>query len=77
MRTKLICQCYLNLETESKINLLVTFTQWFVTHNNLSLVFTKTLLFQHKTSYFSNESHDSYKNADVNSKFHITKLIPF
>ena len=43
-----------------------TFTQ-----SNLSLIFTKTLLFSHKTTYFSNDSYDSYKNADGNSKIYI------
>ena len=32
------------------------------------------LLFPHKTAYFSNNSHNAYKNADGNSKFNITKL---
>ena len=42
-----------------------------------SLIFTITLLYPHKTAYFSNDAHDSYKNVDGNSKLHITKLIPF
>ena len=42
-----------------------------------SLILTKTLLFPHKPAYFLNESHDSYKNEDNNSKFYITNLIPF
>ena len=62
MRAKFIYQCYLNIETEGNINLLLTFIQWFVTQSNLSLIFTKTLLFPHKTVYFSNGSHGSYKN---------------
>ena len=41
MRTKLIYQCYSNLETESQNNLLITFTQSLVTHSKLSLIFTK------------------------------------
>ena len=49
----------LNLETEGKITLLVTFIQRFVTQSKLSLIFTKTLLFPHKTAYFSNNSHDA------------------
>ena len=32
--------------------------------------------FPHKTTYFLNNSHDVYKNADGNSKFYITKLNP-
>ena len=64
----------MNLETEGKISLLVTFIQRFVTQSKLSLIFTKTLLFPHKTAYFSNNSHNAYKNADGNSKFNITKL---
>ena len=56
-----------NLKTESKINLLVTFKQQFVTQSKL-------FLFPHKTDYFSNNSHGAYKNLDDNSKFHITKL---
>ena len=42
MRTILIYQCYLNLETEGKINFLLTFTQWFVTQSKLSLIFIFT-----------------------------------
>ena len=76
MKTKLIFKCYLNLETEGKIKLLVTFIQWFVTQSKLSLIFTKALLFPHKTVYFSNNSHNAYKNADGNSNFRITKLNP-
>ena len=44
------------------------------TKQALPLIFAKTLLFPHKTAYFSNSSHDAYKNADGNSKFNITKL---
>ena len=58
----------MNLETEGKINLLVTFIQRFVTQSKLSLIFTKTLYFHIK--------HDALKNAD-NPKFHITKLNPW
>ena len=54
--------------------LLVTFIQRFVTETKLSLIFSKTLLFPHKTAYFLNNSHNAYKNADSNSKFNITKL---
>ena len=61
------------LETESKISLLVTLIQRFVTQIKLSIIFTKTLLFPHKTAYFLNKSYDMYKNADCDSKFTITK----
>ena len=64
----------MNLESEDKMSLFVTFIQQFVTQSKLSLIFTKTLLFPHKTTYFSNNLHDAYKNADGNSKFNITKL---
>ena len=57
--------------------MLVTFIQRFVTQSQLSLIFTKTLLFPHKTAYFSNNSHNPYKTADGNSKFNITKLNPW
>ena len=66
----------MNLEIEGKISLLVTFIQRFVTQNKLSLIFTKALLFPHKTAYFSHNSHNAYKNADGNSKFNTTKLNP-
>ena len=36
--------CYLILETEDKIYLLVTFIQQFVTQSNLSLIFTETVI---------------------------------
>ena len=36
--------CYLILETEGKIYLLVTFIQQFVTQSNLSLIFTETVI---------------------------------
>ena len=39
-----------------------------------SLIFTIALYFLHKTAYFLNNSNDACKNADGNSKFHITKL---
>ena len=52
MRTKLICQCNLILETKGKINLLVTFIQWFVTQSQLSAIFTETLPLPHKRAYF-------------------------
>ena len=64
----------MNLEIEGKIILLVTFIQRFVTETKLSLIFSKTLLFPHKTAYFLNNSHNAYKNTDSNSKFNITKL---
>ena len=36
--------CYLILETEGKIYLLVTFIQQFVTQSDLSLIFTETVI---------------------------------
>ena len=66
----------MNLEIEGKISLVVTFKQRFFTQSKLSLKFTK-LLFPHKTAYFSNNSHNTYKNADCNSKFNITNLNPW
>ena len=74
MGTKLTCQGNLTLETEDKIDLLVTFIQRFVTRSKLSLIFTETLLFPRKTGYYLNDQHDSYKNADGNSKSYTTKL---
>ena len=67
----------MNLEIEGKISLLVTFIQRFDTQSKLTLIFTKTILFPHKTAYFSKNSHNAYKNADGNSKFNITKLNPW
>ena len=61
MRIKINMPVNLNLETESKINLLVFFKQRFVTESKLSLIFTKTLLFSHKAGDFLNDSHDSTK----------------
>ena len=61
----------MNSETEDKDSLLVTL-QRFVTRNKLSLIFTKTILFPHNTAYFMNNSHNTYKNVDGNSKFNIT-----
>ena len=52
----------------------MTFIQWFVKQSKLFLIFTTTLYFLHKTAYFLNNSNDACKNADGNSKFHITKL---
>ena len=66
----------MNLETEGKINLLVTFIQRFVIQSKLSLIFTKTLYFHIKQPIFRNNSYDALKNGD-NSKFHITKLNPW
>ena len=66
----------MNLETEGKISLLVTYIQRFVTQCKLSLIFTKRLLLPRKTAYFSNNSHNANKNADGNSKFNINKLNP-
>ena len=43
------------LEPQGKINLLVTFIQWFVTQSKLSLIFIETLLIPHKTAYFLND----------------------
>ena len=71
MRGKLI------LETEGKINLLVTLIQCFLTQNKQSLILTKTLFFPHKAAYFLNDWHESYKNAYGNSKFHMSKLANF
>ena len=68
MRGKLI------LETEDKINSLVTLISWLLTQSKQSLILTKTLCFPHKSAYFLNDWHDSYKNADGNSKFRISKL---
>ena len=67
----------MNPETEGKISLLVTFIQRFFTESKLSLIFTKTPYFQHKTTCFSNNSHNAYKNADDNSKFNITEINPW
>ena len=64
----------MNLETEVKISWLVTLIQRFVTQSKLSIIFTKTLLFPHKTAYFFSDSLNAYKNADGNTKFNITKL---
>ena len=55
MKTKLTCQCNLTQKTEGKAYLLVTFIQRFVTKSKLSLIFTETLLFPHKTAYFLND----------------------
>ena len=74
---KLICSGNLILETQGKVCLLVTFIQRFVTQSKLSLISTETLLFPHKSASFLNDQLDSYKNADGNSKFYITKLIHF
>ena len=76
---KLTCRCNLILETEGKSYLLVTFIQLLVTQNKLSLIFTETLLFPHKTAYFLNDRHElyKYKNAYGNSKSSISKLIRF
>ena len=40
-----------NIETEDKINFLVTSIQRFATQSKVSLIFTKTLL-PHKTDFF-------------------------
>ena len=66
----------MNLETEGEISLLVTVIQPFGTQSKLCPIFSKTLLFPHKTAYFWNSSHDTYKKADDNSKINITKLNP-
>ena len=48
---------------------------WFeVIIEKLSVIFIKTLLYPYKTAHFSNNSHNTYKNADGNSKFNISKL---
>ena len=77
MSKKLTCHCNLTVETEDKAYLLVNFIQRLVTKSKLSLIFTETLLFPHKTAYLLNDRHDSYKNADGSSKSYITKLILF
>ena len=51
--------------------------QWFVTQSKLPLTFTQTLPFPLKIAYFLNDSYDSDRNVNDNSKFHITNLIPF
>ena len=66
----------MNLETEGKISLLITFIQRFVTQSKLSRNFTDTLLFPQKAAYFLNNLHDAYKNADGNAKLNIIKLKP-
>ena len=66
----------MNLETEGEISLLVTVIQPFGTQSKLCPIFSKALLFPHKTAYFWNSSHDTYKKADDNSKINITKLNP-
>ena len=66
----------MNLETKSKSGLLVTFIQRFVIQSKLYLLINKTLLFPHKTVFFSSNSHDAYKNADGNSNFYVIKLNP-
>ena len=48
--------------------------QRFVTQINLSLIFTKTPYYHMKQPYYL---HDAYKNANGNTKFHITKLNPW
>ena len=57
----------LNVETEGKISLLVTFIKQFATQSKLSLIFTKKLLFPQETAYLSSHSHDAFKSADGNS----------
>ena len=61
-------------ESEGKISLLVTLIQRFLTQSKLPLIFIKTILFPHKTAYFSYNSRNAYKNADDNSKCNITTL---
>ena len=65
------------VETEGKISLLETCIQRFATQSKLSPIFSKTLLFPYKTTYFLNNSHDPYKNTDGNSKINITRLNPW
>ena len=74
---KLTCLCNLILKIEGKNYLLITFMQRLVTQSKLSLIFTETLLFPHKTAYFLNDQHDSYKNADGNSKSYPFAQLPF
>ena len=64
----------LNLESEDKISLLLTFIQRFLSEIKLFLIFGKVLLFPHKTAYISNNSQDPKMNAECNLKFNITKL---
>ena len=54
-----------------KKGVLRNFTKFIAIHLCQS---PKHLFFPHKTAYFSNNSHNVYKNADGNSKFNITKL---
>ena len=75
MKTKLTCQCNLTQKTEGKAYLLVTFIQRFVTKSKLSLIFTETLLFPHKTAHFLNDWYDHTK-MQMATPSHITKLIP-
>ena len=46
------------------------------TQSKLSLLFTKTILFPHKTANISNNSHNKDNNGDGNTKFIITRLCP-
>ena len=66
----------MDLEFESKISFLVTFITTFCYTKQDVINFFKTLLFPHKTAYFSNNSHNAYKNADGNSKINITNKTP-
>ena len=50
--SNLILRADLNLKSKGKVNLLVTFTQRFVTQSKLSLIFTKTLYFHIKQPIF-------------------------
>ena len=62
----------MNLETEGKISLLVTFIQRFVTQSKLSIIFTKTLYFHIKRPIFR-ITHMTHTRIQ-NSKFNVTKL---
>ena len=62
----------MNLETEGKINLLVTFIQRFVTQSKLSLIFTKTLYFHIKQPIFR-ITHMTHSRMQMTQSF-ITKL---
>ena len=54
----------LDIEVSLSIPSWQTFIQRFVTQSKLSVVFTKALLFSHKTAYFLNNSHNTYKNGN-------------
>ena len=67
----------MNLESELLYFNLVTFILRFVTQSKLSLIFNRILSFPHKTTFFSNNSHNVYKGADGKSKCNRTKSSPW